>query len=376
MKTLRIGLIGAGHLGRIHARLLSGIEGVELVGVADPIADARRAVAAENNIAETADFRELLPRIDAAIVATPTRFHHAVAMHLAEHGIHLLVEKPITSTVAEARELIHAARWNNVVLQVGHIERFNPALAPLAARIARPRFIEAVRQGPYTWRSTDVSVVLDLMIHDLDLALWLTGFAGSQRIENPLERVSAIGWTVMGGEEDFAQARIEFADGCVANLTASRVSHRPRRQMQIWTGDAQFEIDFNTRRSTIAERPCDAERTTLSTGPHSGGSPQQSPAERFASLVPLQEIEAAPQNALLEEQRDFIECIRTGREPRANGEAGLAALEVAHRVLAEIAARGRPQPDSRQPPLDRPTILRGPHWDRVPHGPLRRKEAG
>lgn len=363
MKRVRIGVIGAGHLGRIHARLLSGIEGVELVGIADPVAEARRAVAAENSaggakIAETADFRELIPRIDAAIVATPTRFHHSVAMELVEHGIHLLVEKPITSTAQEAAELVRAARWHNVVLQVGHIERFNPALAPLVTRLTRPRYIEAVRQGPYSFRSTDISVVLDLMIHDLDIAIWLTGGA--------VRDVSAIGWTVMGGEDDFAQARIEFADGCVANLTASRVSHQPRRQMRVWTADAQIEIDYNTRRSTIVETLDSADRPLV---------PAQQPGQpsadrRFETLLPLREVEAAPQNALLEEQRDFVECIRTGREPRVNGEAGLLAVETASRVLAKIADSHRNQP------IDQPAILRGPHWNHLLQQPaLRRKEA-
>ncbi len=372
MKTVRIGVIGAGHLGRIHARLLSGIEGVELVGVADPAPEARRAVATENKTAETADFRDLIPRIDAAIVATPTRFHHSVAMELVEHGIHLLVEKPITSTVADAQELVRAARWNNVVLQVGHIERFNPALTPLLSRLARPRYIEAVRQGPYSFRSTDISVVLDLMIHDLDIALWLTGGSVSD--------VSAVGWTVIGGEDDFAQARVEFADGCIANLTASRVSHRPRRQMQLWTADAQIEIDFNTRRSTIVETAGNVDRQW--TAVPSPPAPGQQPAadRRFETLLPLREVEAAPQNALLEEQRDFVECIRTGREPRVSGEAGLAALETAHRVLAKIAASHRSHPKPDVPAVaDRlsPAILRGPHWDHLSeHAPLRRKEAG
>ncbi len=273
--------------------------------------------------------------------------------------------------------MVQAARWQNVVLQVGHIERFNPALTPLLPRIARPRYIEAVRQGPYSFRSTDISVVLDLMIHDLDLALWLTG--GS------LRNVAAVGWTVMGGQDDFAQARIEFTDGCVANLTASRVSHRPRRQMQLWTADAQIEIDFNTRRSTIVETGGERGLQAVAALPL---TPGQAPAadRRFETLLPQREVEAAPQNALLEEQRDFVESIRTGREPRVTGEAGLAALEAAHCVLAKIAAH---QPEalarasvsaiatSESAEPTAPAILRGPHWDHLPQpSPLRRKEAG
>jgi predicted dehydrogenase len=382
VKTVRIGVIGAGHLGRIHARLLASVENVELVGVADPLPEARRAVAAENKISETADFRDLIPHIDAAIVATPTRFHHSVAMELIEHGIHLLVEKPIASTVAEAEELVRAASWHNVVLQVGHIERFNPALVPLLPRLARPRYIEAVRQGPYSFRSTDISVVLDLMIHDLDIALWLTGggASGGDVSGGAVREVAAVGWTVMGGEDDFAQARIEFSGGCVANLTASRVSHRPRRQMQLWTADAQIEIDFNTRRSTIVETGGNPDRQIVATASPPTPGQQPSADRRFEALLPLREVEAAPQNALLEEQRDFVECIRADREPRVTGEAGVAALDAAHRVLAKIAASRRNQSDSDSPADAEPTapaILRGPHWDHLPEqAPLRRKEAG
>ena len=242
---MRIGVIGAGHLGRIHARLLAGLEGVELVGVADPVPEARRAVAAENKIAETADFRELIP--------TDRRGHrrHADAIPSRRRDG---IDRAWHSSAGRKADHFDrgrgggtglAARWHNVVLQVGHIERFNPALVPAARALARPRYIEAVRQGPYSFRSTDISVVLDLMIHDLDLALWLTGGIGARCLGRRLDGD--------GGQDDFAHARIEFADGCVANLTASRVSHRPRRQMQLWTADAQIEIDFNTRRSTIVE---------------------------------------------------------------------------------------------------------------------------
>jgi predicted dehydrogenase len=289
-----------------------------------------------------------------------------------------LIEKPLAATVAEAEELVRAARWHNVVLQVGHIERFNPALLPLLSRLVRPRYIEAIRQGPYSFRSTDISVVLDLMIHDLDIALWLTGGANG----NPVRSVAAIGWTVMGGEEDFAQAHVEFADGCVANLTASRVSHRPRRQMQLWTADAQIEIDFNTRRSTIVEIGGNLNQPifNLSSPSTTGAQPAD---RRFETLLPLRELEAAPQNALLEEQRDFVECIRTGREPRVTGEAGLAAIETAERVLVNIAAsrQGRSAVDlpaaiSPRTMPTTPAILRGPHWDHLPQHPLRRKEAG
>jgi predicted dehydrogenase len=218
-RKLRVGVVGAGHLGTIHARLVRTIDDVQLVGIADPDAAARERIAAEIETDVCADHRQLIGRIDAAILAAPTDHHYWIGMELAEAGIHLLVEKPLALTVAEADALVRATRSRNLILQVGHVERFNPAFTAAAARLQRPRFIDAVRASGYTGRSTDVGVVLDLMIHDIDLVLSL--------VPSEVVEVEAVGTAVLGPHEDLAHARLRFANGCLANLSASRVSYEP-----------------------------------------------------------------------------------------------------------------------------------------------------
>ena len=209
---LRIGVIGAGHLGRFHAKLAAERADVQLVGVCDAIADAANQLANECGTRAFFDYRDLIPQIEAAIVATPTATHHRVGCDLLAAGIHVLMEKPLARTKAEADELVALSERHGKVLQVGHIERFNPALDQVRPFVGEPKYIEGARYTPYTFRSTDIGVVLDLMVHDLDLAMSLAGSA--------VESVLAIGASVMGGHEDVAQARLQFANGCVANLSA------------------------------------------------------------------------------------------------------------------------------------------------------------
>jgi predicted dehydrogenase len=376
VKSVKLAVIGCGHLGRIHARLLANVEGAELVAVADPIAESRRHAATETGATAVADYRDLIGQVDAAIIAAPASFHHAIGMELLRHGVHLLIEKPLAVNVDEAEELVWAANWHGAVLQVGHIEQFNPALDRVRPLMQDPRLIEAARAGGYTFRSTDIGVVLDLMIHDLDIALSLT--------RSPVRTVAASGLSVMGQHEDVAQARIEFASGCVANLSASRVSYRPRRDMQVWSEHGQVEIDFASRR-TIAVEPADA---LLDFDFHerdlSADQRQHLQKALFAELLPAREQEAPAQNALIEEQRDFVECVISGREPRVPGKQGLEALAVAERVLASIAEHrwetGRAESAGSLRLFagpSEPNILRGPHWDKRPREfTLPRKEAG
>jgi predicted dehydrogenase len=376
VKTVKLAVIGCGHLGRIHARLLENVEGAELVAVADPAAESRRLAATETKVPAVADYRELIGLVDAAIVATPASLHHAIGMDLLRHGIHLLIEKPLAVNVAEAEELVWGANWYGAVLQVGHIEQFNPALSRVRPLMQDPRLIEAARTGGYTFRSTDIGVVLDLMIHDLDIALSIA--------RSPVRSVAATGLSVMGEHEDVAQARIEFASGCVANLSASRVSYRARREMQIWSEHGQVEIDFATRR-TIAVEPDDA---LLDFDFHerdlTAGERQRLQKALFEELLPAREQEAPAQNALVEEQQNFVESIVTGREPRVTGKQGLAAIAVAEQILTRIADHqwqiGRAEQAGSlrlfAPPSE-PRILRGPHWDKLAREAIvHRKEAG
>ncbi|MDP6719778.1 MAG: Gfo/Idh/MocA family oxidoreductase, partial [Pirellulaceae bacterium] len=236
MKRLRLAVIGAGHLGRIHTRLAQSLDQFEVVAVIDPLQAARSQIAAEFDVPVCCSHSEVIDKVDAAIVATPTKYHHVVTTELLESGVHVFVEKPLTPTPDKAEELVALAREQEVVLQVGHVERFNPALCAVLPSLGNPKYVEAVRTSGYTFRSTDIGAVLDLMIHDLDIILSL--------MKSDLVAVQAIGMSMFGGHEDMAQARLQFADGCVANLTASRCSYVAQRHMQVFTETGYANIDF------------------------------------------------------------------------------------------------------------------------------------
>ncbi len=379
-KTLKIAVIGAGHLGRIHARLLAGVPNAKLVAIVDPVAESRRQVAAETGAADYADYRELAGKVDAAILAAPATLHHAIGVELLRQGIHLLIEKPLAVTLAEAEELVWAANWHGLVLQVGHIERFNPALEQVLPLTQGPRYIEATRASGYTFRSTDIGVVLDLMIHDLDVAMWLAG--------SRVRQVSAAGMSVMGPHEDVAQAYVEFENGCVAHLSASRVSPRPRREMQIWSPRANVSVDFSTRRATVVEPAEALWEHEAKNQPPTLERRQYLQQNFFSAVLPVRELEASPENALLLEQQDFVESVLTGRAPRVTGAQARDSLAVAEQILTSIANRqwreGEASVVGALPifmPAAEPSILRGPHWERQIVASRRdristRKEAG
>jgi predicted dehydrogenase len=371
-ERIRLAVIGAGHLGRIHAKLARQIEEFDVVAVVDPSPDARRLAAADGPTPVLADYRELFGKIDAAVVATPTRFHHAVSLDLLNHGIHLLVEKPLATSVAEADEMLDVARQHGAMVQVGHIERFNPAWnQPAVTPLVRePKYIEASRCSGFTFRSTDIGVVLDLMIHDLDLVLH---FANS-----PVRSVQSLGISVMGDNEDVAQARLEFANGCVANLSASRVSFKPLRVMQVWSERGCVSLDFATRCavtvhpvSEILQREFDLDDIGPETRDHLK-------AHLFEDLLQTERYEAAEQNALLEELRHFSDCVLHSKTPRVTGQQGRDVIAVAEQILQAIDAhcwdgdRGGRRGSHAMPASP---ILRGPHWTRPIDAP-RRREAG
>jgi predicted dehydrogenase len=331
VKRLRVAVIGAGRLGGFHARKLARLEHAELVAVVDPLAEARNRLAAECGAEALADYRDLAGPIDAAVVAAPTRLHHAIALDLLKRGVHLLVEKPLCATSAEAEELAWAARRRGAVLAVGHVERFNPAWAAAVPYVLRPapKYVEGVRAGPFTFRCTDVGVVLDLMIHDVELVLSLVG--------SPLRRVEALGLSVLGGHEDVANARLEFACGCVAVLSASRVSYEAVRRMHVWTPRAFAAIDLAARKTTLV-RPSE---TILARQVDLGAlTPDQwaRKEELFEEHLPREEIQSQPVDAIALELADFLESIATGRSPRVPGEQGRDAVAVAEQILARIHA--------------------------------------
>ena len=311
MSALRAGVIGVGYLGRFHAQKWAALAGVKLVGVADSDPARAAAVAAEVGGTAYSDHRELLTRVDAVSVAVPTEHHYRVVHDCLMAGVHVLVEKPITRTVAEADALIELARVRGLLLQVGHLERFNPtwlAVQPLLGQA--PRFIEAHRLAPFKPRGTDVSVVLDLMIHDLDLILSL--------VNSPLAEVRASGTPVLTEGIDIGNARLEFANGCVANLTASRVSTATLRKMRLFLKDQYLAIDFGERRVRRACRSDDP-----------------------ASPIAITEVAVPTGDALQMEIEAFAAAVREGHAPPVTGEDGRRALALALEI-AERMQRNTP----------------------------------
>lgn len=330
MKPLRTAVIGTGHLGRIHARLAAESPHIDLVAVVDVNAEARDRVAAEVGTRGVADYRELKGQIEGAIVATPTIHHYRVVKELLSAGIHVLVEKPITATVAEADDLVRDADRRNLTLQVGHVERFNPGLECVADRLSDVRFMQATRASGFTFRSTDIGVVMDLMIHDIDVVLSIA--------HSPVTAVSALGFSVMGDQEDIAQAQLQFANGCVAQLTASRVSYTPMRSLQVFSSQGHACVDFASRNATVVEPREDLLRREFRIDDLDDQQRAHYRDHLFEELLAKRTIEPEATNAIAQEHIDFAESVRTGRPPRVSGRAGRDALAVAERILDSIAS--------------------------------------
>jgi predicted dehydrogenase len=319
---LRAAVIGVGYLGRFHAQKYAALEGVELVAVADPGEAAREAVARETGSRPVADWRELLGQVDLVSIATPTPFHHEVARAFLSSGAHVLVEKPITTTVEEARDLIDVAFAHGRLLQVGHLERFNPAVLALDGMLTRPRFLESHRLAPFRVRGTDVSVVLDLMIHDIDLVQHLVG--------QPIVEVSAVGTQVFSDDLDIANARLTFAGGCVANVTASRVSLKMERKLRLFQDDAYLSLDLQQKVLTCIRK-----------GAGTGTPGTMALDAEGLPPVSIDERTFEQGDALRLEIEAFLRSVREGLPAVVSGEDGLRALETATRI-AELVRRGSP----------------------------------
>ncbi|MBN1854315.1 MAG: Gfo/Idh/MocA family oxidoreductase [Pirellulales bacterium] len=332
MKTIQLVVIGAGHLGRIHARIAHRQEQINILAIADPSTSARSIVSEELGIATIDDYRTFLREpdrpIDAAIVAAPTTAHYSIVRDCIDARIPVLVEKPFTRTLAEANDLVQRANEANVILQVGHVERFNPALAAALPNIVDPKYIVAERCSGYPGRSLDVGVVLDLMIHDLDIILAL--------VQSPVADVEALGISVLGGYEDLATARLVFENGCVAQVSASRVSYEIRRAMQVYSAQSFTAIDYAAGKATIL-RPNRAVLTRQFNAPQlSNEELQQLQKKLFEDVLVRETIAPPAQNAIEQEQREFFNSVRTGRRPRVDGGSGRDALAVAERILLSI----------------------------------------
>lgn len=328
MKRVNVAVIGVGHLGKEHARILASLPDANLVGVADVNFEQAQAVARRLGTHAFPDYESLLSLADAASIVVPTSKHLAVARAFLEHGIPVLVEKPLACTTAEAQELVDLAAKQYTILQVGHIERFNPAYEELSGRPFEPKLIRAQRMGPFTGRSTDVGVVLDLMIHDLDLILAL--------VKAPLRAVEAVGMSVFGGHEDVASARLSFANGCVAEVMASRASPTASRVMQLWSPAGYAEADFASRTLTLVQPSAEVRRTGLDPARLDPASRARIREELFTRHLEMLTVDGKAQDQLTCELQEFVHCVQTGRTPRVSGHDGLAAIQVAEQILGAL----------------------------------------
>jgi predicted dehydrogenase len=313
MQPVRTAVIGVGYLGRFHAQKYAALPESQLVAVVDARPDARDKVAAEVGCRAVADYRDILGEVDAVSISTTTPAHFPIAQECLERGVHVLVEKPITETPEQARALIETASRRGCILQVGHLERFNSAILALEGVLGTPRFIESHRLAPFKERGTDVNVVLDLMIHDIDLIQSLAG--------SPIVSIDAVGTSVFSQELDIANARIRYANGCVANTTASRVSMKMERKLRLFQDDAYVSIDLQQKVLTIVRKPPAGTAATPGQVSIEERSFEQGDALRF-------EIEA------------FLRSIREGRPPVVSGADGLRALETAIRITELVQGTG------------------------------------
>ncbi len=308
-RSLRVAVIGVGHLGKWHADKYAAAADCDLVAVVDSNPGAAREIAQKHGVEACTDYRDVLPSVDAVSLVIPTSQHYKIAREFLKAGIHCLIEKPITETVAEADELVSLAAERDLVLQVGHIERFNSVVNGIVERLHAPQFIESTRLAPFTLRATDVSVILDLMIHDIDLILDL--------VDSPLASISASGISVLSNEIDIANARLEFASGCVANVTASRISRKRERKLRIFQKDAYLSADLQDKLLAVNRKG------------------ETDNAEGYPDIT-HEEFRFEDNDALNLEVLDFLDAIKTGRPPVVTGEDGRRALATAIDITSQI----------------------------------------
>lgn len=307
MDTIPVAVIGTGYLGRFHAQKYANLPQVELIGVVD--VDPKRAeeVARETNTAPLSDYRDLYTQIKAASVVVPTPLHHGIAKDLLEHEINVLLEKPMTTTLEEARELNHIAREKDLVLQVGHLERFNPAYLAVAQTVKNPLFIESHRLNSFQERGTEVDVILDIMIHDIDIILNL--------VNDEVKRIHAVGIPVISSMIDIANARLEFENGCVVNVTASRISDKSMRKIRIFQHDAYISIDFAAQGVSVYKKIEE---------------------EGKLPYIVSEQLKIESKDSLEEEIKSFLASIKHKRKPLVPGEAGIRALQVALEITNQL----------------------------------------
>ncbi|MCM8801540.1 MAG: Gfo/Idh/MocA family oxidoreductase [Candidatus Omnitrophica bacterium] len=302
MDKIKIGVVGVGHLGSIHARIYKEINNCFLVGICDVDEKRLKQVAKELGVEGYKDYHELFGKVEAVSIAVPTQLHYQIAKDFLKNKISVLVEKPFTNNLKDADSLIELAKKNNLILQVGHIERFNSAFLAVQKIIHQPRFIECHRLSPFTGRSLDVGVVLDLMIHDIDIVLGL--------VNSPIKSVEALGVSVLTKFEDIANARITFKNGCIANLTASRISEEPIRKIRIFQKDAYISLDYRNAQASVYKKK--------------------------DNKITKEDLPIEKEEPLKKELKSFIKCVKENRKPLISGELAKEALRVALEIQKRI----------------------------------------
>jgi predicted dehydrogenase len=323
MNKLKVGVIGTGHLGKLHTKMFKSIENCELIGIYDSNSEQAELVSQEFSVSKASSVDELLKKVDAVSIAATTIAHHELAKKCFENGIHVFIEKPITATIKEAEELVELSEKKNHNLQVGHIERFNPALVAMEKYIEEPRFIQTDRLAQFNPRGTDVAVVLDLMIHDIDIILSL--------IKSDVKEVQANGVAVVSDHLDIANARLQFENGAVANVTASRISQKKMRKMRIFQRDSYIALDFVTgvaESYRLLSPNAEVNPSLISFGEIGVG-------EKRKKLV-YEQPEQKELNALHYELQLFVNSVSNGTKPVVSGLDGLRALRVAEIIIQKI----------------------------------------
>jgi predicted dehydrogenase len=323
-----VAVIGCGRMGRLHARVYSEMPRAKLVGVFDVHRDKAAEVARDYRCEPVTDLDALLPRIRAVTIAVPTQFHREIAEPFLARGIACLIEKPLAANTEQCRAIVETAQEHRAVLQVGHVERFNPVIRALSRLDIQPRFIEATRISPMTFRSIDVGVVLDMMIHDIDIVLKLAG--------SPVERVEATGVSVIGEVEDICNTRVTFANGCVANLTGSRLSLKTERRLRIFSAEAYVSIDYQKKRGILVRRTGNLDAIRTAVKKVREGQLLDPTQMNFGHLIKVEEMAIEDVEPLRAEQEAFLDAATGAASPVVTGEDGLRAVELAERIVAAV----------------------------------------
>ncbi len=345
MSAIRCAVVGTGHLGKIHSTLVRKIESdsnrLRLAAVVDSDLPRCKAIASQLRVTAAGSLQEVIDNVDAVIIATPTVTHHKIASMALSLGKHCFVEKPFALDMTQCRELINQAEAHGLTLQVGHVESFNPVWTGLKDRLHEVRFVDAVRSGTYTGRSTDIGIVMDLMIHDLDLI--------AELIDSPVERVSAFGFSVLSAHEDFAEAHFHFRNGAVARVRASRLDEHLQRTMSVYSEDLTAHLNFADGSAKLSYCSANTDFNNADSLPYDERLKVKE--KLFTHWMPTETVSFAAVNAIEQELLDFTNAIETGCQPSVNGVRGLRAVTMAEQVLAAIEHSHwqRSQAPSQQP---------------------------